>query len=388
MEPNISTEYLGVKLKSPIIIAPAGITETAERITRCEENGAGAVVMKTLGELDIMRFSPTPRFRLLKKGKGLNQFVLYSIEQASQFTPEEYAAEISRSRRLVNIPIIASITCGTEKMWVERAKLVEDAGAAALEINMACPHGIFASYGSGIEGYIAHITELVTSAIEIPVVPKLPSQLTEPMMVAKQVQEAGAKGVVIFNRFTGLDIDIDKQAPILHGGFAGHGGYHSIHYPLRWITEISPSLEIDISASGGVSRGRDAVKYLLAGATVVQVCTVVILNGYEVIKKINSEIADYMSKHNFTSISQFRGLVCDRILKLEEYDRRLSVRAVIDKEKCTGCGSCFKACFYKTIIPDGKIYQTTSECAGCGLCHELCEFEAITMVPFNNNHSS
>lgn len=381
MKPDISIEYLGMKLKSPIIIAPAGITETAERIVLCAKYGAGAVVMKTMTDVDFMRKSPTPRFRIIKNGKGLKNFVLYSYEQASEFNAEEYASEISKSTSLAGIPVIASIACGTDESWISNAKLMEDAGADALEINLSCPHGPDMVAGSSIESNIIQITELVISSINIPVVPKLPSQLTDPMAVAKGVQNVGASGVVIFNRLLGLDIDIEKQVPIMHGGFAGHGGYHSIHYPLRWITEISPALEIDIAASGGVASGGDAVKYLLAGATAIQVCTAVIVNGYQIIEKLNLEIEDYMNKHEFDSISQFRGLVCNRILGLNEVDRKMRVRANIDIEKCRRCGACLDACFYGAIILEDEKYSTTLDCTGCGLCSEICDHDAISMSP-------
>ncbi|MCD6218711.1 4Fe-4S binding protein [bacterium] len=381
MKPDISTKYLGIELKSPIIVAPAGITETADRIALCAKYGAGAVVMKTMTDVELMRNSPTPRFRLLKKGKGLRNFVLYSYEQASLFNSDDYAAEIAKSRRETDIAIIASIACSTDESWQNTAKMMEDAGAHALEINLSCPHGPDMAVSMGIEKRMIDITELVTSAVNIPIVPKLPSQLTDPITVVKGIQKAGAKGVVIFNRLLGLDIDIEKQSPIMHGGFAGHGGYYSIHYPLRWIAELSPLLDIDISASGGVASGDDAVKYLLAGASTVQICTSVILNGYPVIEKINSQIIEYMEKHDLESISQFRGKVCNRILGLNDMDRRKSVRAEIDQEKCKSCGACFNACFYGAVTQDNGKYEVTSKCAGCGLCAEICDFDAISMLP-------
>ena len=137
----------------------------------------------------------------------------------------------------------------------------------------------------------------------------------------------------------------------------------------------------EFGITNGVASGEDAVKYLLAGASVVQVCTAVIVNGYQVIEKINSGIVDYMRKHHYSSISQFKGLTCDRILSLEELDRRRKVKAIIDPEICTGCGACHNACFYGAIVLDGEQFGTTSECVGCGLCYELCDFGAISIVP-------
>ena len=386
MKNKLLVHYLGMELPSPIIVAPAGITETAERIARCEENGAGAVVMKTLTEVEIMRSSPTPRFRLLKKEKGLRHFVLYSYEQMSVFNPREYAAEIKKSKKLVDIPVIGSIACSTDNSWKEIAKMIEDAGADALEINLACPHGLDMADKFNIEDRISHITELVSSSVKIPVVSKLPSQLTNPLNVAQNVQNAGARGVVIFNRFIGLDIDVEKQKPIMHGGFAGHGGYWSIYFPLRWISEISPLLKIAISARSGVASGTDAIKYLLAGAATVQVCTAVITRGYQVIKKINTEIIDYLERHDFTSVSQLKGLVCNRISRLEQVDRQKKVRAKIDQEKCKSCDACRQACFYDAIDSTDKKYAINhSKCAGCGLCVEICDFDAISMVALKKN---
>jgi dihydroorotate dehydrogenase (fumarate) len=370
-----------MRLKSPLIVAPAGITETADRIARCEEHGAGAVVMKTLTELEIMRSSPTPRFRLLKKAKGLKHFILYSCEQASPFNAREYAGEIEKSRRLTRIPVIASIDCVSEESWVETARMMADAGANALEVNLACPHGEHMSSVSRIEDRIVQVTGRVASAVKIPIAIKLPPQLTDPLAVARRVEEAGAKGVIIFNRLPGLDIDIERQRPIMHGGFAGHGGYWSIHYPLRWVAELSPVLRIDIGASGGVGSGGDAIKYLLAGAAAVQVCTAIIVNGYSVIERMNTEIVGYLRKHGFGSVGELQGLVCDRVVGLKEFDRRQSVTAVIDEEQCNGCGVCRRICFYGAIIPAGAGFAVTEACVGCGLCRELCDRGAISMAP-------
>ena len=144
---DLATTYVDLKLRSPIIAGSAGITETVERMKKTQDNGAGAVVMKSLFEDEISRTSPTPRFKLIDYGKGLknnkskNGFSLYSYEQGSEWGLERYAEEVSKAKKELDIPIIASINCISEKGWIFYAKRIEKAGADALEINLSCPHG-------------------------------------------------------------------------------------------------------------------------------------------------------------------------------------------------------------------------------------------------------
>jgi len=176
---DITTRYVGLTLRSPIIAGSAGITKDAERIQRAEENGAGAAVMKSLFEVEVSRTSPTPRFKVLRHNLDRHRaFTLYSYEQASEWGPEEHAEEVRRIKSKVGIPLIVSVACITESAWESYSKMMEEAGADALELNVSCPHGSITFYGGEIEKSILNAVRIVRESVGIPIIAKLSPQLT------------------------------------------------------------------------------------------------------------------------------------------------------------------------------------------------------------------
>lgn len=378
---DLHTKYVGLDLRSPIIAASAGITETVERMKKAEDAGAGAVVMKTLFEKEVTRVSPTPRFKVIRHNLGMNKtFSLYSYEQASPWGPERYGDEIVKANKELSIPVIASINCVTDEGWVNYARKIEEAGADALELNVSCPHSSITFSGDDVEKRILATVKLVRENVSLPVIPKLSPQLTTPLHMVKNLEKIGVNGVVLFNRLTGLEIDIEKEGPIMHGGYAGHGGPWAIQYALRWISEISHHVKIDISGSGGVGSGEDVVKYILSGAATVQVCTAIIMRGYEVITQFNKELEEFMTHKGYSRIEDFKGKVTKKILGTEEIDRVHRVKACIDKDRCSGCSLCYKVCIYSAVKPEEGKYRILEICDGCGLCVEVCPKGAIRMV--------
>lgn len=377
--PNLETSYAGIRLKSPIIVSSAGIAEYANQIKKIEYFGAGAVVMKSFFEEEVCRKAPTPRFKVLKRGyNGNSSTTLYSYEQASNLSSQEYADEISRAKEITNIPIFASLNCITPDGWEKMSLLVERAGADGIELNVSCPHGVHIMEGRILKDEIKKALE-ATSSVKIPRIVKLSPQTSNPLIEALEVEKNRGDGVIAFNRFTGLDIDLETESPILHGGYAGHGGAWAIYYGLRWITAMYPYLHIPIAASGGVTNGKDAFKYILAGATVVQICTVVLFKGYEWIRSINKELYKLMEEKGSSSLGDFRGKVVDKILSFREVDRRKLYVAQIDQEKCSQCEICYRSCYAEAIeYRDGRFYMNEN-CLGCGLCAELCPRKAIEL---------
>lgn len=361
---NLDTVYLGLKLKSPVIAGSAGITETVERMKKAEDNGAGAVVMKSLFEDEISRISPTPRFKLVRYREGLrnnknkNSFSLYSYEQGSEWGLERYSEEVRRAKKELDIPIIASINCISRKGWVSYAKRLEKAGADALEINLSCPHGSIIFRGKEVEKSMLDTVRLVRENVSLPIIAKISSQLTSPVQIIKEIESIGANGITIFNRLTGVDIDIEEERPIMHQGYAGHGGPWAIHQSLRWISEIFPQLKINISGSGGVSRSEDIIKYLLAGATTVQTVTAIVLNGYGVIEEFIGGLKEYMDRKSYQRIEDFRGKLSSRIKGTYEIKRDHYLKAEINDNlipPCqAGCPAGIDIQGYVALISQGK----------------------------------
>lgn len=379
---TIETTFVGLKLSSPIIAASAGTTEKVALMKMAESNGAGAVVMKSLFEKEVARVAPTPRFKIIRHGAGrLKSFTLYSYEQASIWGPERYAQEIESAKRELRIPVIASINCFSDSGWERYARLMETAGADALEMNVSCPHGSITFFGEAVLETMLNAVRIVRAAVKIPVIVKLSPQLTMPAALVKTLEDLRADGVVLFNRLTGLDIDVEREEPILHGGYAGHGGPWAIHYPLRWISEIFPNTHLHIAGSGGVWRAEDVVKYLLAGATVVQVCTAIYVQGYSVLKRLNEGLLHWMQHKGYQRLEDFRGKVSgSKILDIDHVRRVHDTVARINPEACTACGTCESICIYFAPRKVGNVYEITSKCDGCGLCAELCPNAAISMV--------
>lgn len=374
---DLTTRYAGLALRNPLIIAPAGITGTVELVVRAEDAGAGAVVMKSLFENPIPRAGdPAPHMRLLERRIGhYRATTLYSYEQCSPFDEERYAEEIRRARERVDIPVIASLDCVTEEGWVRYARLMEEAGADGVEIK-SCPHGLHQMSGEEL----TEATTIVRGATRLPVIPKLLPQDTNPLHTVLDLERAGADAVVMFNRFSGLDIDLESERPIMHGGYAGHGGPWSIYYCLRWVATAYPHLSIPISGSGGVWEGSDFVKCILAGATTVQVCTAVVLQGYDLVSRLLRGLQRWMEEKEYASVDEFRGRAAERVLGLREIDRRRLLRAEIDIGTCTACDLCHRVCIYFAIEAEPEYHVITEECVGCGLCGEVCPVGAIAMV--------
>ncbi|NPV06393.1 MAG: 4Fe-4S binding protein [Anaerolineae bacterium] len=379
---ELSLDFVGLKLRSPVIAGSAGITGTVEGMKRAEEAGAGAVVMKSLFAKEVCRVAPTPRFRVLRQTAGRDRsFALYSYEQASEWGPDRYAEEVRRAKEALSIPVIPSINCLTADQWLEYSAMMEEAGADAVELNLSCPHGPHLMEGHDVTREMIEMTRLVKEARSIPVIPKMTPQLSNPPGVAVALERAGADAIVCFNRFTGLDIDIDSERPVMHGGYAGHGGPWSLLYTLRWLTAIYPAVQVPLSMSGGLTSWQDVVKAILAGATVTQTVTAVVMRGYGEITRFNRGLSRWMDEKGYSTLAEFRGAVCSRIVSMEEVYRDHVLRAEIERAKCTSCGLCQRVCIYDAAIEsDGAYAVLPDRCDGCGLCVEVCPADAIAMV--------
>jgi len=390
---DLHTTYVGLELDCPIIVASAGITETVDRMRRCEENGAAAVVMKSWFEKEISRQSPTPRFAVLHHDLGPEKtFTFFSYEQASEWDLGRYAQEVADAKAKLSIRIIPSINCITDEGWAKAAQEMAAAGADAIELNTSCPHGSITFRGGAVEETIFHTVEVVRQAVELPIVAKLSPMLTSPLGVAKRLEELGVNGVTIFNRMTALEIDVQEERPIMHGGYAGHGGPWAIQYPLRWISAIRPQVGIDLAGSGGVASGEDVVKYLLVGATVVQTCTAVAMNGYGVLRELRDGLDRWMEGRGYGCIEDFRGKVNERIVGTEEVDRRKRFRAVKRYEMLAPCkAECplgVSAQSYVRLVAEGRFQEAVRVVRAsnpfqsvCGrVCYAPCE-DACTRRP-------
>lgn len=292
-----------------MIVASGPASHDVNQIRPAEEQHIGAIILKTVcsDKYEHMRHWPRPRYKLIDWDKQIagrsKTFTLYSYEQGYSGTLEDYWNFIKACKQHASVPIIGSVFADAAADWRQLALHVEDSGADAVELDISSPHRPGSLQFETT--FVAAIKEVVRAA-SIPVMVKLASspELVHQCVVA---QECGASSVTLCNRVRGFDVDIETQRPILHGNFAGVGGPWAKYYTFRHVAEAARAMTLPISATGGVITGEDAIKYILLGATTVQILSVIMVNGWESIGTIHRQIAEYMERKNIRSLEEIRG---------------------------------------------------------------------------------
>jgi len=298
---DISTTYLGLNLKNPVIVASCGLTKTAENIIKCENAGAGAVVMKSLFEEQIRESDSGVRASVGMHPEAMD-YIRADIDM--EYGSREYLKTIEQTRKSVSIPVIASVNCYTSKWWMNYAQQLEAAGADALELNVYALPFDFEKSSSDLENIYLEILQSVKELIKIPVALKLAPYFTSFGHFATKLAEKGANGLVLFNRFIHPDINLDKIAITVKGTFNDPVGFN---YALRWVALLSETLKLDIAASGGVRDASDLLKQLLAGASAVQIASILYTKGLEYIESLLTGLKNWMTANKFPSIADFKG---------------------------------------------------------------------------------
>lgn len=299
---NINTHYLGLDLSSPVIAGSSNFTSNVTSITEAESAGAGAVVLKSLFEEQIMMqsFESAPQ-------SGYPEADDYLAWYTRNNSVDNYLDLISTARKKVKIPVIASINCFSGEGWVDFATRVESAGASALEVNIFFMPVDMHKTGVQTEKLYLDLISELKKKITIPISVKLSYRFSNILNIVYQMQNHGASGIVMFGRYYEPDFDINTlkvtAAPVLTNPVEKR-------YVLRWIGMTSAlNLDIDIAASTGIYSGEDAIKYLLAGANTVQVCSALYKKGFSVITDINKTLRNWMDEKEYHSLRQFRGLL-------------------------------------------------------------------------------
>jgi len=303
--PDISVEYMGLKLANPLVVASSGLTRNAGLIKQCEDAGAGAVVMKSIFEEDIRRRDKTFKDQLFLHSEAS---AYLDAGVGLVYGAQEYCQEIKKAKASVGIPVIASVNCTESRWWLDYAVQLEGSGADAIELNLSLPSVDIELSGQHYEETYREIVSAVRAKVKIPIAVKMSGQLTAPQNVARKLMEAGADALVLFNRQSGLDIDLKKRRAYSAKGDQGLSNPHNIYYPLRWIAilhELIP--QVELSASGGVHSGDALVKYILAGARTVQVCSMFYRKGLKEAPALLDALVSYMKRQGVESVAQIRG---------------------------------------------------------------------------------
>ena len=299
---DLKTTFAGLSLRNPIIISSSGLTNSAGKNKRLAEAGAGAIVLKSLFEEQIMLEADQ-----LKDPAFYPEASDYLEEYIREHKLAEYLTLIKESKKECSIPIIASINCYSDSEWVDFAKQIQEAGADALEINiLALQSDVQYTYGSFEQRHIdilRHINQTVT----IPVIMKLGDNLTNPVALIDQLYANGAAAVVLFNRFYQPDINIEKMIQVSGNVFSNEA---DLSKALRWIGIASAAVnKLDYAASGGIHSPEGVVKAILAGASAVEICSVLYQNSATIIEEYIRFLNLWMDRKGMETISQFKGIL-------------------------------------------------------------------------------
>lgn len=315
---DLSVSYMGLSLRNPLIVSASSLTNSVDKIKRCEDAGAGAVVLKSLFEEQI---ESSTQILLDESSPYSHPEAFDYVHQMSvRMGQDQYLDLIAKGKASVDIPVIASLNCVSPKWWTSFAKQIAKEGADAIELNLSLLPSSFSVSADDVEKTYVSIVESICGKIEIPVAAKIGPYFTSLPQTARTLRRAGLSALVLFNRFYQMDIDIDK--------FELAPGYHlsspdEIHLPLRWIAILANQVGCDLAASTGVHDGAGVIKQLLAGANAVQVCSNLYLKGLTRIGVMLKELENWMAKNEFISVEDFRGRLCQEASERPEYYERL-----------------------------------------------------------------
>ncbi|MCF6170323.1 MAG: dihydroorotate dehydrogenase-like protein [Bacteroidales bacterium] len=300
---NLETTYMGLKLKNPIIVGSSGLTNSVENIIEIARNGAGAVVLKSLFEEQIMH-AASHTFAQQEFGNYYPEADDYIRNYTRENDVANYLELISDSKKAVDIPVIASINCVSGAEWVDFAKKVEAAGADALELNVFVLPSDPDKEGAANEAVYFEIAEKILAAVKIPVALKISYYFSGLARMITRLSWTGIKGIVLFNRFFSPDFDIENMEIKSSFVFSSPA---DLSISLRWVAMMSAHVKCDLAASTGVHNGSALIKQLLAGAKAVQVASVLYKKGFKEIAAMIEELENWMIRKSFTSLEQFTG---------------------------------------------------------------------------------
>lgn len=301
---NLSTTYMGLNLKNPIIASSSGLTGIIKDIVDLEAKGVGALVLKSIFEEEIISETQDNLNKMHSSGFIYPETMEYFDFDEMEDPVANFLKLISEAKAKVKIPVIASINCVTADKWPDFAKRIEAAGADGLELNVfALPTDMNRSAADNDKLYF-DIIERVTTVTNLPVAVKISPYNSSLASFIKRLSDTKIKGIVLFNRFYSPDFDIHNFEFTSSNVFSTPS---EIALSLRWIAIMSGRVDTDFAASTGVHNGSGAIKQILAGAKAVQICSTLYRNGFDQIGQITNELNEWMDEKGFKSIEDFRG---------------------------------------------------------------------------------
>jgi len=295
---NLEVNYAGLTLRNPLIVSSSGLTNSLEKCIEMEQAGVGAIVLKSLFEeqIDILTAQSMINNDYPEAADYLSGYI--EAERMS-----EYVSLVQGASKSLSIPVIASVNCYKSGKWISYAKAIQEAGASALELNISIVHTERSAQDSVAE-HVAIVRDVVKE-LSIPVIVKIGENHNNLVHLVESLKGAGAKGVVLFNRFYPVDININTMEFTSGDVFSNPQDLSKV---IRWVGIVSgKTTNIDLSASTGVHEWEDAVKVILAGATTVQLCSTIYNHGSSVISQMLICLEEWMKGKGYNKLSDFRG---------------------------------------------------------------------------------
>lgn len=302
---DLTTTYMGLTLRSPLVPSSSPLSEKIDNIQLMEDAGAAAVVMHSLFEEQLRLERYELHHHLTYGTESFPEALTYFPELSSfRVDSETYLDHICKAKEKVNIPIIASLNGSSVGGWTNYAKQIEQAGADALELNVYYVPTDMNLTGAQIEQTYIDILRSVKAAVTIPVAIKLSPYFTNLANMAQRLDQVGANGLVLFNRFYQPDINLETlevEPNVLLST------PQSMRLPLRWMAILYGHVNASLAATSGIHSGQDALKMLMAGANITMLCSVLLRHGIDQIRVIEQEICEWMEQHEYESVQQLQG---------------------------------------------------------------------------------
>ncbi len=395
---KLDVEFCGLTFKNPVIIASLETTNSPALLKQCFDAGAGGAIIKTLTDIeDMARLTESSRYCIMNergeiiRGKVPRDYVFYSRSGYSSTYYKEwvpYLKECGKYAAERGAHLIGSAGAKDLDGWRDICRTIEDCGLPMVELNFGCPHpammpGVHGGSMIGQEPDVAaEVVRVVCEAVDIPVMVKLTPDQSRLLEVARRVREAGASAVTATNRYTGFAVDIETGKPRLDGP-AGIGGTWTKPLSLRWVHRITEELGMPVSGSNGIFDHRDVVEFIMAGAGIVQVGSILMIKGIKWLPNIIKGLDRFMDEHGYADVEAMRGIASRRAAR--DYSAqfaRARMHVKIDREKCENptCTVCIQMCFYDALRQgDGHVEVRPENCIGCELCYDVCAFQAMSM---------
>ena len=328
--PDLSTTYLGMRLNNPLVPSASPLARNLDNLRRMEDAGAAAVVLPSLFEEQIVHESHELDY-FLSHGTYSVAEALTFFPEPDQFTlaPEQYLEHVRQARAAVSIPVIASLNGVSSGAWIDYARLIEQAGAQALELNLYFVPTSASLPSATIENEVVELVQSVKAQVRIPVAAKLSPYYTNLVALTQRLDQVGVDGLVLFNRFQQPDVDLELMDLVPRPTLSPADDTQSLRLPLCWIGILSGRVRASLAASSGLHSASDVLKLLLVGADVTMLASELMLHGIDRLRAIETDLAAWLTEHEYDSVAQLRGSLSQRNVSFPgHFERAHYVRAV------------------------------------------------------------